>query len=195
MQADTVPMQVTIAGLAPTQGASGALTLYGELDRASGLVMVFEAAPLRPGVAPERRPDHAILTNDPAIEPRDSLFTEDHLRAAVNDYFAARGRGLLKLEPDVQRFDPAAKIEPDGMDERGRKYRFSPDLNDGMVAVLAMCWFAQQQTGFAAQLGHIDEFDDLSIATVGIHAAAGNPKTRGYTMGGSLAIGADGWPV
>lgn len=190
--ADSILLQVSIGGMS----ASGTgVTLFGELDRASSVLLIDLYRDIRPGEAPKRAPGCAVLTNDPMSDDHDLLFTEDALRQAISDYYTFVGRDLLVLEPKVSRFNPQSAIEADGIDERGRKYRFAPGITNGQVAVVAMCWFALQQSAFASQVAALDDYADLSITSVGIHPAAGNPKTMGYAMGGKLAIGADGWPV
>lgn len=195
---ESIPMQVTIGGMSARPGSSG-MTVYGELDVATGLLLIDEAKAVVPGVPVERRAGSAMLTNDLSAPDYDAMFTDDHIREAITDYYGFQGRGLLMLEDAVRQFDPASKIEPDGIDEHGRKFRVAPDISDGQVAVMVMCWFANRQSAVNAQVAVFDDLADLSVTTVGasdtVHAAAGNPRTRGYTMGGQLAIGADGWPV
>lgn len=190
--AESIPMQVSIGGMS----ASGlGITLFGELDRASSVLLIDLSREIRPGEPVKRRRGCAVLTNDPLSDDHDLLFTEDALRQAIADYYTFVGRDLLVLDDKVSRFNPQSVIEADGIDERGRKYRFATNISNGQVAVVAMCWFALQQSGFASQIAALDDYADLSITSVGIHPAAGNPKTMGYAMGGKLAIGADGWPV
>lgn len=196
---ESIPMQVTIGGMSARPGSSG-MTLFGELDVATGLLLIDEARSVAPGVPVARRGECAMLTNDATAPDYDALFTDADIRAAITDYYSFQGRSLLMLEDAVRQFDPGSKIEPDGIDEHGRKFRVAPDISDGQVAVMVMCWFAMRQTGTNAQIAVFDELADMTLHTVGmggrtVHAAAGNPLTRGYTMGGQLAIGADGWPV
>jgi hypothetical protein len=192
MQAPTIRLQATIGGFAATTAAGGD-TLLGELDVGAGVLLVDIHAPARPGVPELRREGCAVVTNNASTQDCDIIFTENDLRDAIADYFAFAGRGLLVLEPNVSRFDPASKIEPDGLDERGRKYRIAQDMTNGQVAVMVLCWFAVRQSGFASQIGAFDDLADLTITSVGLPDE--RREVAGYIEGGRIAVGFDGWPL
>jgi hypothetical protein len=192
---ESIPLQATIGGM----GAANAdgFTLYGELDLASGLLLIDMAEVVRPGLLVPRRTGCAVLTNDAAADDYDNLFTEQDLRDSISDYFNFAGRSLLMLEDPVSRFNPSSKIEADGIDERGRKFRVAPDINNGQIAVMAMCWFASRQSGVAAQLATFDDYSSMLVTTVGLgRSVARRPGSTPQTiMGGKVAIGPDGWPI
>lgn len=192
---DSIRLQATIGGLA-TGGQGGAETLLGEMDLTSGVLLVDAARTVRAGEDEVRHEGCAALTNNPAAEEQDALFTDADIRDAIHDYFSFQGRGLLVLDDAVARHNPATKIEPDGLDERGRKYRIAPDMTNGQLAVIAMCWFALRQSACAVQLSAFDDFTaDMDVITVGIPGADQHRRVIRYEAGGTVAVGYDGWPV
>lgn len=193
---NSIPLQASIGGLAANV-SDPTITVLGALDVPTGVLLVDVARNTPAGEPEHRAKGCAFVTNNGSAEDFDLLFTEDAMRQAISDYYAFAGRGLLVLDRGVERFNPANMIEPDGLDERGRKYRIKPDANNGQLAVIVLCWFALQQSGFARQLAAFDEYAaDLSITTVGIGSTTSSGRrVAGYAMGGQLALGPDGWPV
>lgn len=192
---ESIQIQAAIGGLG---SGAGAEIVFGELDRPSGVLLIDAALALPPGMPEARRGGCAVVTNNPSTDDRDELFTDVELRQAIEDYFAFSGRGLLVIEPAVARHDPRSKIEPDGLDERGRKYRIAPDMTNGQLAVIVACWFAMRQSGVASHLDAMVDAEDDTIITVGIPGTVGPSGRSGavrFEMGGRLPIGADGWPL
>jgi len=188
---DTIRLQVTIGGLSANSNTSGE-TVLGELDVASGVLLIDASVSVAPGMPETRHDGCAVVTNNAGADDHDMLFADADIRDAITEYFSFAGRGLLVLDEAVARHNPGTKIEPDGLDERGRKYRIAPDMTNGQMAVIVMCWAAVRQNGFARQLAAFDDMQDVSITTVGI---PGKGEVAGYTMGGKLALGRDGWPL
>lgn len=93
----------------------------------------------------------------------DALFTEADTRSAINAFFELEALKLISISPGVQRCNPANKIERDGMDEGGMKYRISPDITNAQVAVLAAAHYAGAQRGNAAALDFMDAMKLFSI--------------------------------
>lgn len=188
-------LQVTIGGLS-TVSATGGETLFGGLEVGSGVLVVASSRKLAPGEREIRRADHAVLTNNASGDDFDGIFTEPDFQDAIRDYFSFAGRGLLVLEDAVAAHNPSNKIEPDGVDEKGRKFRIANDISNGQLAVIAMCWFALRQAGFASQLTAFDDLTDPRILSIGLPDEPDSPgRIVRYDMGGQLPIGADGWPV
>ena len=142
---ESIRLQASIGGLA-AGGQMGAETVLGEIDVSTGVLLIDAAATVRPGHTEVRRKGCAVLTNNAGADDRDSLFTDADIRDAINDYFGFAGRGLLVLDDAVARLNPATKIEADGLDEHGRKYRIAQDMSNGQLAVIALCWFAVDVT-------------------------------------------------
>jgi hypothetical protein len=179
----TVSLQATIGGISANASDAGE-TVYGIFEVGTGVLLIDGASTVRSGEIEVRRPRHAVVTNNPAADDRDELFQDESIRQAIEDYFAMSGRGLLEIDPKVARVNPSTKIEPDGMDDHGRKFRVAPDISNGQMAVLVMCWFALRQTAIAGQLAAFDDMGiDTDIVTVGMGSHAGIP------------LGPDGWPI
>lgn len=187
---DYYRLQATIGGMSATIGERP-VTLLGELDGPSGVLLIDIERPVDPTQRLQRVEDCALVTNDPAAADFDVLFTDEHIRGAIAAYFNFAGRGLLSLEDALARHNPGSNVEPDGIDEHGRKYRFAQNITNGQIAVIAMCWFAEQVQGFGRQIDALDDLD-TQIISVGM---AGGKRVVGYAMGGKLPIGEDGWPV
>lgn len=147
----TVRIQAAITGY-----GGKAANLLGALDMGSGLFIVAKE------LAQEERTDGAIVvSNDPRSERRDSLFDEEKLQNSIRLFFRAQANGMIELLPGVTKFDPSHKIEASGLDEKGSRYRLSPDVSNGNVAVLALmdaadrAYKAQAATDFSTELAEM----------------------------------------
>jgi hypothetical protein len=110
-----------------------AVNLLAALDPDTGLVIVSRELPLT-----ERLEGALLTTNDPRADGRDRLFSEDRFEDAIRRYYRARAIGTIQLLPPVQKHDPGNRIEADGMNESGTKYRLASEIGNGAVAVLAV---------------------------------------------------------
>jgi hypothetical protein len=147
-------MTTTVRLQAEVTGYSGpAVNLLGALDPDSGLLIV--AKELAVG---ERLDGSMVTSNDPRSERRDRLFSEDDLQDSIHLFFRAKSTAMLELLPHVAKHEPAHRIETNGMDENGTKYRMAPDITNGNVAVLALtaladrAYKAQSATSFSQEL-------------------------------------------
>jgi hypothetical protein len=145
---------MTIRVQAEVTGYGGpAVNLLGALDPDSGLLIVAKELPIG-----ERQDDATVTSNDPRAERRDRLFSEDDLQDAIRLFFRAKSTAMIELLPTVTKHEPAHKIETNGMDENGTKYRLSPDITNGNIAVLALAaladhaYKAQSATTFSNEL-------------------------------------------
>ncbi|MEJ7804441.1 MAG: hypothetical protein WKG03_00755 [Telluria sp.] len=147
----TIRIQAEISGY-----GGPAVNVLGALDPESGLLIV--ARELKLG---ERLDDVLVVSNDPRAERRDRLFSEDDLQDAIRLFFRAQSTGMIELLPTVSKFEPAHKIESNGIDENGTKYRLSPDITNGNIAVLALTkladatYRAQSATDFAEEMASL----------------------------------------
>ena len=174
-----ISLQATIGGMAAEGGQ--VYTVLGALDIPTGTLLVYKASVVKPGTQERRFGDAAAVSNNPETQARDVLFTDTDIRDAIADYFEFSGRGLLKVEADAARFDPASQIEADGVDEHGRKYRIATGMTNGQMSVLAMCWLARRQRGVHHQINAFEDFEEeFGITSVGLDDG--------------LNIGPDGWP-
>lgn len=86
----------------------------------------------------------AFVTNL-RLKNYDCLFKEEHLAAAITAYKEAEGMGTILLADDVAKWRP--RIESDGVDTQGQKYRLHGDIGNAEVAVLALAHFMSRQRG------------------------------------------------
>ena len=181
---DSISIQATIGGM--SANSPEVVTILGALDPMTGVLVIDAAVVVKPGAAERRYGNSAAVSNNPKSQARDALFTEADIRDAIAAYMEFAGRGLLEIQEAVARFNPQSAIEPDGVDEHGRKYRISTEMTNGKLSVIALCWMAHRQSSvndiLDAQDGYADLFD---ITTVGI-------DTSSHV--GGVPIGRDGWP-
>lgn len=150
----TVRIQAEITGY-----SGKAANVLGALDMDSGLFIVARE------LAPNERIEGAIVvSNDPRSERRDSLFDEDKLQNAIRLFFRAQATGMIELLPNVAKFDPSHKIEANGLDENGSKYRLAADVGNGNIAVLALMDAADRAYGAQAATDFSDELADLFMS-------------------------------
>lgn len=193
---DSIRLQANIGGFGSAGSGAEAVTVLGEMLLDSQILLIDAAVRVRAGAAEKRYEGCAVVTNNASSEDRDALFTEDSLRQAVGDYFDFQARGLLALDGDARQFDPASGIEQDGIDERGRKYRFNAAITNGQVAVLVLCWFAQEQVRSRKSAESAREYQELqSLFNIGMAASARPGQRRPVTTYNGVPIGPDGWPV
>jgi len=102
--------------------------------------------------------DWAFITNVrcPAY---DCMFLEEHLADAVSAFKTMEGADAVILGDEVAKFRP--RVESDGIDDKGQKWRLNPDMQNGEVAVLALIHFIERQRGLNNVLGGMDEIMDL----------------------------------
>ena len=134
----TVKMRVNVAGYkgAPT-------SLFAAYDPQTDILLVARESPYEGG----EREGFLKITNQTRDVAHDAVFTEDDTRAAITAYFELDALRLLTLGQAVQRCSPESKIERDGMDEHGMKYRIHPDISNAQVAVLFASFYAGKQRG------------------------------------------------
>lgn len=90
----------------------------------------------------ERVPGMAFVTNM-KLPAYDCLFLEEHLSAAIHSYKEMEGQGLLTYGEHSVLFTP--RVETDGIDEKGQKYRLDQSISNGQMAVLAIVHFVSRQ--------------------------------------------------
>lgn len=148
------PIQCSIIGF-----TGSPVTLFSALDTESGLLTIAAKSALKKA----RREGCFVITNAAGIE-RDMTFEDAHIRAAIEawqavrtDTLASGGPRLLYSEAVKGYADPYSMIEPDGVDERGRKYRLAESINNEAVATLATCLWAYQADSRADVLDTADD--------------------------------------
>lgn len=103
------------------------------------------------------------ISNQDRDAAYDALFTEELTKGAIGAFFELDALKLLSIASKVQRCDPRSKIERDGMDEGGMKYRIAPDISNAQVAVLAAAWYANTQRGVTAVREFAEEMRMMTI--------------------------------
>jgi len=193
MSGETIKLQANIGGFG---NSADAVMVLGELLLDSQILLIDAAVKVRPGQVEKRIQDCAVVSNNPATEDRDALFAEANLRQAVGDYFDFKARNLLELDGDARQYDPETGIEMDGIDERGRKYRFNSSITNGQVAVLVLCWFAQEQVRSRQAAREAQNYADMqgSMFSVGMAVRSGSRGPAVTSING-VPIAADGWPL
>ncbi len=118
------------------------VNLLGMLDRQTGLILIGKELEVN-----HRQQGALFVTNDaqdPQTAMRNQLFSTEDLRDVIELYFAVDSTGRLAKVASTERHKPAHKIERDGYDERGARYRLADDVSNGNVAVLAIVWSIAQ---------------------------------------------------
>lgn len=150
------PIQCSIGGF------SGApVTLFSALDESTGLLTVAAISALHK----DRRAGCLVISNVRGLE-RDMAFTDDQIREAIDAWQSLRhdtvdGAPRLIFTERARRADPSSMIEPDGLDERGRRYRLAETTGNEAVATLATCLWAYRS---GARADVLDTVADLAGA-------------------------------
>lgn len=147
-------MRVNIAGF-----AGKPVSLFAAYDPKTDMLLVAREGEYEGG----QREGFLKVTNQSRDEFHDAIFTDDETNEAIRAYFDLESLRLITLGAQVQRANPSAKIERDGMDENGTKYRVAPDIGCLQVAVLVAAYYAGKQRGISAMQDAMDEFKLLTI--------------------------------
>lgn len=135
---------VSIGGYGGT-GAE-AITLFANRDEATGVLVVLK----KEEYTETPRPGHAFVTNM-KLPNYDCLFKEEHLSDAIRAYKEALGLDTIVLAPEALKYAP--RIESDGVDTQGQKYRLHAAMSNGELAVLALAHFMSRQRAISATAG------------------------------------------
>lgn len=103
------------------------------------------------------------ISNQSRDKAYDALFTEELTRNGITAFFELDALKLLAISSKAQRCNPLNKIERDGMDEGGMKYRIAPDITNAQVAVLAASWYVNTQRGVTAVREFAEEMRMMTI--------------------------------
>lgn len=154
MSLDPIKIRINIAGY------SGSPTsLYCAFDPATDVLLVARAGEYDGSI----RDGFLKITNVNSDQSLDMVFDPDQTKEAIEAYFEMDSMRLLNMGEAVQRFNPSAQIERDGMDESGPKYRVAPGINSGQVAVLVACLVARMQRRHVLASEAFRDFELLTI--------------------------------
>jgi hypothetical protein len=143
---------VSIAGY----GGEGAkpTTLAAFFDESNSSMVALKEVPFRE----KADKGYAFVTNL-RLENYDCLFTESHLQGAILAYREEVARVGFILADEVGKHRP--RIETDGIDASGQKYRLHASMTNGEVAVLALAHFQSRQRSVGSLTNQMDKMADL----------------------------------
>lgn len=150
----TVLLRVNIAGFSGEPAS-----LYGAFDHEDDLLLISDTKEYDPGDAP----DMLKISNQERDTHRDDLVSDDDLQAAIRAFFEMDGLKLLVIGEKAARHNPSNKIERDGVDEGGVRYRISPDITCSQVAVMFACLAAARQRTVTGALSIMEEISAFSV--------------------------------
>lgn len=150
----TVLLRVNIAGF-----SGEPVSLYGAFDHEEDLLLVSDSKTYDPGEATEL----LKISNQERDTHRDDLVSDDDMQAAIRAFFEMDGLKLLALGEKAARHNPSNKIERDGVDEGGVRYRISPDITCAQVAVMFACLAASRQRTVNGALAFMEEISAFTV--------------------------------
>jgi hypothetical protein len=150
-------VQVSIAGFSGQPA-----TLACVINDQSGVLVIAKSVTYT-----EERLSGAALVTNLDLPDYDFRFTDAHLRESIRSFFTRTGQDMLVIAADMRRYDPTNRIERDAVEESGPRYRISPDIDNGQVAVLAAVAFADSQKPVTASISAMNELADFySVTTI-----------------------------
>lgn len=150
----TVKLRINVAGY-----KGEPVSVFAAYDPSTDILLVARQDPYQGG----EREGFLKVTNQVRDAAHDALVTEDDTRAAITAYFELCAMKLIALGEKVQRCNPESKIERDGMDEHGMKYRVHPEITNAQVAVLFASLIAGKQRGLSVAQEFMEEMALISI--------------------------------
>lgn len=145
-------IQASIAGF-----TGQPITLMAVYSEDSGIFFVAKQIKFRE----DRALEGALLISNMDLPTVDSRFTDADFSGAIGSYFDLVAMRALDIDSDLQRFKPDNKIEVDKVDESGKKYRISPEIDNGQIAVLAIAACAAKQRSISAAMDMHNELQDI----------------------------------
>lgn len=110
----------------------------------------------------KRENDTVLVTDSPThFDSWQLAFYEKvHLDEAMKTYFEIARGGKLRMESDINKFDPAQVLQIKKMDKGGVVHEFdSSAVNNGHMAVLLAVWASAK-----ASMGYLISSDPVAIA-------------------------------
>jgi hypothetical protein len=151
-----VKIRVNIAGF-----HGSATSLFCAFDPDNDILLIVSEAEQYEST---RREGFLHITNQDRDETIDATFNNDEVKDAIVAYFEAESLKLLAYGAKATRCNPASKIERDGIDVNGPRYRIAPDMSNGQVAVLVACRYAALQRHVGSAQEMMDEL--ISMTTI-----------------------------
>ena len=89
----------------------------------------------------------------------DYKFTDKDFQEAIAAYFEQTNNMEISIDESLARYKPDNRIEIDKIDEKGKSYRVSSDIDNGQIAIIATALFAKKQKGFQAVTEFMNEIN------------------------------------
>lgn len=138
-------------------------TLFSAIDPETSVLVISKETNYRT----ERLDGCIVITNAPNI-PRDSLFVEDDIAAAISAYYSLKSgvasdnkSPRLVISDGASRSNPDSAIEMDGIDGSGTRFRISDGVTSSQIAALATCLYATKADSIEQSLSMFAELDDF----------------------------------
>ncbi len=151
--AETLKIQANIQGFSKDKG----ITIFGALSLDTGVAVVAKEATF----TNTAHDGFYVISSAKGQERRDLLFTVEELQQAIAAYIELDARGVLVIGDALARYNPQSKYDHDGFDEKGPKYRLSPDINSGHIAVMAIAMVAKRMVEAKPVAAGIDDVMDM----------------------------------
>lgn len=132
------------------------ISLYAMFDTSTEVLVVAKDG----AYDPSDRSGFLRLTTRESDACHDAVYREEDVRESIAAFFDLDAMNLVQFGEGLNRWHPKNKIETDGVDEHGVKYRFAADIANGHVAVLMIALWATRQRQMA---GAAEFMDDLLI--------------------------------
>lgn len=130
------------------------VTLVALLDPVTLVLAIAKSIKFREA----REEGYAFVTNTRS-EAYDCLFGEEHWDEAIRAFKVSQGNETMTLSDHTIRWQP--RVESDGVDDKGSKYRLPDDMTNGEVAILALVYFQQRQLAITTANNAMDGWTDL----------------------------------
>lgn len=147
-----IVIQASIAGY-----EGKASTILAKYSADSGIVTIAAEKPF----SRDRLAKEVAMISNLDVPERDWFFSEDELGVAISAYFEAKGQGEIIIVDALNRYLPDNKIEKDTVDEKGRNFRISPDVENGQVAILAIVAYVRKNKAANAAIDMMQDMADF----------------------------------
>jgi hypothetical protein len=132
------------------------ITLVGVLDDDTGVLVIAKQV----SFSEAKLPDFAMVSNLDLPEV-DYRFIDADMKQAIAEFFAGQSQGMVDIVEAIGRYNPANKIEMQGVDANGPKYAVAPDVDNGQIAVLAMVRYANKQKAIGSAVRGMSELAEF----------------------------------
>ncbi|TDR30686.1 hypothetical protein [Hydromonas duriensis] len=134
------------------------LSLYAAVLSASNGRQVMTIA--KKGRHSTRKESGMLLIVDAATQENfDMLFTSERFLDGLNAYHDVLNSQSLVIDESLMQYKPDNSIEMDGLNQNGSiNYRFN-EVNNGQAAVLAICLYFRELTGFIKSIDSMSQWE------------------------------------